>query len=146
MSRIVALGHSCGGTIALQIAENDARVTACVAYAPIVNLEAHTRRGLDAITGIEQVREAQYHLSPERGIARLRCPTFLFVAEDDLAVPVIELDPFGEKLTRLNTRAVYEKAAHGGHTDAVEEVGMPRAIAWLASLPELRPRPPSRAE
>lgn len=138
MERIVAVGHSSAGAHALHVAMLEPRVKACVVYAPLVNLE-RSRWNLEEFADIDGVREAQFRIAPEHHVDRLRCPTFLFHAEDDLSAIAGDLASFGAALRHVNPRAGHEVVATGGHTDSMFEVGIPRALAWLAMQPELEP-------
>lgn len=136
VTRVVVAGHSSAGTLALQLAENEPRVKAAIAYAPVVNLESWSRLDLDALD-IPEVREAQMRLSPDRGISRLACPTFLFHADDDSNVLTRQIEGFAEELRKVNGRTVYETVPTGEHYSSMIDEGIPKALAWLRAQPDI---------
>ncbi|MFN7975546.1 MAG: prolyl oligopeptidase family serine peptidase [Acidobacteriota bacterium] len=138
-ARIAVAGHSSAATLALQVAENEPRVKAAIAYAPVVDLMSRFKpEDLEALA-IPGLGDALKRMSPDAGISKLQCPTFLFHADDDTNVKSEELAGFVEKLKSLNTRAVYETVEEGEHYDSMIEQGIPKALAWLKSLPEINP-------
>ena len=132
-SRIFAVGHSSAGTTALHIAEREPRVRACVAYAPVTNVEKFL--GKNAIASFSTVmpdyREFLKRTSPHAGVKNLRCPLFLFHAEDDGNIAITESAEFAKEAGQHNATVTFVRAATGGHYSAMLNEGMPKAIEWL---------------
>lgn len=138
-SRLYSAGHSSAGRISLLLAETDPRIAACVAYAPVTDTERRVQqnapdagRYLEAnLTGFGEFLKST---SPVRQIARLRCPTFLFHAEDDSVISIAETEAFVEELKKTNPRVTFVRAGSGDHYDSMIEEGIPQAIRWLLAL------------
>jgi dienelactone hydrolase len=139
--RLYSAGHSSAGRISLLLAENDPRIKACVAYAPVTDVE----RRVDEIapdagryleSNLPGFREFLKRTSPIRRIGQLRCPTFLFHSEDDSRISIAESQAFVESLKKTNPRVTFVRATHGDHYDSMIEEGVPKAIRWLRDLPD----------
>jgi dipeptidyl aminopeptidase/acylaminoacyl peptidase len=137
--RLYSAGHSSAGRISLLLAESDPRIAACVAYAPVTNPDQRAwqnapeaARYLEA--NVSGFREFLKRTSPIRNVGRLRCPTFLYHAEDDTRISILETEQFVESLKKTNPRVTFVRGARGDHYDSMIEEGMPKAIAWLRGL------------
>lgn len=135
--RLYTAGHSSAATLSLLVAENEPRVTACIAYAPVCDVPARLGERLlgalsRAIPGYEGFIERR---SPQAGVARLRCPVFLFHADDDANVPTREVARFAAALRRTNPRVALVRVSTGNHYRSMIQQGIPRAIDWLRRLP-----------
>ena len=99
-------GHSSAGTLSLQVAEQDTRIAGCIAYAPCCDTEARLGpRLFRALDGIVPGFEAfMRRVSPLNNTAKLKCPVFLFHADDDSNVPLQDNAAFADKLRRTNGR------------------------------------------
>src|SRR5579884_3261169 len=91
-NRIYTAGHSSAATLSLQVAEHEPRIKACIAYAPVCNVPKRLGKRLitafsDLIPGYRDFIERS---SPQSSTATLRCPVFLFHADDDGNVPTSE--------------------------------------------------------
>jgi dipeptidyl aminopeptidase/acylaminoacyl peptidase len=73
--------------------------------------------------------------SPLTNVAKLRCPLFLFHADDDTVVPVRETAAFAEELQQTNSRVTFVRVPKGNHYGSMIQQGIPHAIDWLASIP-----------
>jgi dipeptidyl aminopeptidase/acylaminoacyl peptidase len=135
-SRIYIAGHSSAGTISLLVAEREPRVRAAVAYAPAPNVEKFL--GEDKVAALASIipdyREFLKRTSPHAGAAELRCPLFLFHAEDDKNVAITESEAFAKEVSRHNPSVTFVRAAKGGHFSAMLDEGIPKAIEWLKAL------------
>ncbi|HVR40935.1 MAG TPA: prolyl oligopeptidase family serine peptidase, partial [Thermoanaerobaculia bacterium] len=138
--RLYSAGHSSAGRLSLLLAESDPRIAACVAYAPVTDVE----RRVDTIakdagrflqSNLPGFREYLKRTNPIRQIANLRCPVFLFHSEDDSRISIAESEAFVEALAKTNPRVTFVRATHGDHYDSMIEEGVPQAIAWLRKLP-----------
>jgi dipeptidyl aminopeptidase/acylaminoacyl peptidase len=134
--RIYVAGHSSAATLALLVASSDQRIKACAAYAPVTNVESHVgplviREFNISIPGFTEFMKTS---SPASHLADLRCPIFLFHAQDDNVVPVIQTRIFVANLKTSNTKVKYVEAASGGHHDGMIKSGIPQAIKWFQTL------------
>lgn len=137
---LYSAGHSSAGRISLLLAERDPRIAACVAYAPVTDVERRMQqRAPDAGRYLEAnlagFTEFLRRTSPVRQIAQLQCPTFLFHAEDDSVIAIAESEAFAEALKKTNSRVTFVRAERGDHYDSMIEEGIPQAIRWLQDLP-----------
>lgn len=130
---IYAVGHSSAGTLALQLAAEDQRIAAAAAFAPVPDLEAHFGdegpEMLDKL--VRGSAKKLFSRSPHKQVSKLRCPTFLFVAEDDDVAPLDRLSTYVDKLKKRNKRVQFTTVARGGHYDPMIEAGIPGAIQWI---------------
>ena len=130
--RLYAAGHSSAGTMALHLAESEPRIAACVAYAPTTDLEA--RFGAAWIARMERYRDFTLRSSPIRNVASLKCPTFLFHADDDDNTPLSDNQSFATALHKTNPRVTFVRVPSGDHYTSMVKQGIPRGIAWLKAL------------
>lgn len=136
--KIYSAGHSSAGTLSLLLAENEPRIKACVAYAPIVDLPK--RLGDEFIKDIGPLIAPDYRdfitrSSPAQNVARLKVPTFIFHAADDDRSKTEDINPFVANLQTSNNQVTFVNVPSGGHYDSMIQVGVPQAIAWLKKLP-----------
>lgn len=140
-SRIIVAGHSSAGTLALQVAEHNPKVKACIAYAPATDVVK--RVGLIAL-GFESKMPGFSgfigDISPITHTADLKCPTFIFHADDDENVTAGSLKPFITKLKKTNNSVTYMQVLSGGHYDSMVTQGIPAAIEWLGRLNLVAPK------
>jgi dienelactone hydrolase len=132
--RIYAAGHSSAATLALLVAENEPRIAACVAFAPVVDVNEHipapARQAVSVIVpGADQLFS---RFNPHTGESNINCPLFLFVARDDqLAQQDGEL---AGRLVAMGKKVTFTTVQSGGHYDPMIKTGIPKAIDWLKSL------------
>jgi dipeptidyl aminopeptidase/acylaminoacyl peptidase len=135
-SRIYTAGHSSAGTTSLHLAEREPRVRACVAYAPVTNVEKSL--GEDTVASLSSFmpdyREFLNRTSPHAGIENLVCPLFLFHAEDDGNVPIAESAEFAKEASKHNAAVTFVRVAKGGHYNAMLNEGITKAVQWLKTL------------
>lgn len=141
--RIYSAGHSSAATLSLLVAAHEPRVAACIAYAPCTDVVAHCRDVLQdpVIRRVAPNIEAFLaRSSPRTHIAAIRCPTFLFYANDDSITPLAQNRPFIQELRAKNPQTTFVDVPVGNHYDSMINEGIPRAIAWLGektpSLPD----------
>lgn len=139
--RLYIAGHSSAATLALQAAQNDPRIRACVAYAPAVNLESHFS---DVMNELETLIPGFYGYattySPHRKMASLQCPLFFFQAADDSVINPEQNRNFVRNVRKTNKKVVYVEEESGDHFDPMIEKGIPKAIAWLKKLESGAPK------
>lgn len=140
-SRLYAVGHSSAGTLALQSAEQDKRIRACVAFAPACNFNfpeagggvfENAARQEAAVPGFTRFLR---RLMPQANVAKLKCPLFLFSADDDDVVSSAEVQTFARAARSANVKMTFMRVPSGGHVDAMYKAGIPAAVKWLQSLP-----------
>jgi dienelactone hydrolase len=145
-NRIYTAGHSSAATLSLLVAENEPRVAACVAYAPCTDV----RRRLTG-NRIMRLMEPQIagfgafinQTSPINGASQLRCPLFLFHAQDDTVLLIADSAAFSAEVSKTNPNVTfvrpavgtYSQAPKGGHYSSMIKEGVPKAIEWLKALP-----------
>ena len=132
-SRLYTAGHSSAATLALQVAENDNRIAACIAYAPCCDVPARIgAEGLKAFdTLIPGFAEFIRHYSPINATTTLKCPVFIFHADDDSNVPASDNAEFVAKLQQTNTQVTFTRVPTGNHYQSMIDQGLPRAVEWL---------------
>ena len=69
--------------------------------------------------------------SPHTHAAQLKCPTFLFHAEDDATARSPRRDAFADELKQQGTDVKFVTVATGDHYDSMINEGIPAAIKWL---------------
>lgn len=131
--RIYAVGHSSAATLAIQFAQRERRVKACAAYAPVCALEAHFTGEFgqwlnEAIPGFASYPRAY---SPLRFAGGLRCPLFLFYAEDEDPSRLPALRTFARAIQGGEQEVLVKTVPEGGHYEPMIQVGVPQAIEWL---------------
>ncbi|HZO86870.1 MAG TPA: prolyl oligopeptidase family serine peptidase [Chthonomonadaceae bacterium] len=136
-TRIYTAGHSSAATTSLLVAENEPRVQACIAYAPVCNVVKFLG---DRVINMFDQRIPGFgdfinRTSPDTHIQKLRCPVFLFHADDDSVVSTEEVATFAEELKKTNPNVTFVQVPTGDHYESMIQQGIPKAIAWLKSLP-----------
>lgn len=134
--RLYSAGHSSAGRIALLLAENDPRIAACAAYAPVTDVERRANEIVPDATRYLQAnmtgfREFLARSSPVRQIGRLTCPTFVFHSEEDERISIAESQAFVDALKKTNPRVTFVRGTRGGHFESMIEEGIPQGIRWL---------------
>jgi dienelactone hydrolase len=136
MKRVYAVGHSSAATTALQVAQAEPRVSACVAFAPACDLGDHLKPFAAELDRIQAgTMEFLRAVSPEHNVAKLKCPTMLFTALDDETISSKSVGAFAAALQKTNAQVKFIAVRSGGHHDSMIERGIPAAIAWLEALP-----------
>jgi len=138
--RIYTAGHSSAATVALHLAQHEPRIKAVAAYAPCTDVES--RLG-DEIVGpldkrIKGFRAFVKASSPLRNAVKLRCPAFLFHAEDDNNVPISESEAFAAEVRKTNPNLTFHRVRSGGHYNSMIDGGMGHAIGWMMQLPNVQ--------
>ena len=135
--RLYTTGHSSAATLSLLVAEYDPRISACIAYAPVCDVPKHL--GEEFITafeaGIPGYREFMTLSSPNSHPEKLRCPLFLFHADDDSIVKTEDVDAFAAQVKQTNSYVTYTKVPTGDHYESMINQGLPDALEWLGKLP-----------
>jgi dipeptidyl aminopeptidase/acylaminoacyl peptidase len=133
--RIYVAGHSTAGTLALLVAEDEPRIKACAAYAAITDVEAwlaDIAPRLDSeLPGYRQFLKSS---SPKMHAERLKCPVFLFHAEDDSVVPISQCTDFAALLKKSNPHVTVVTTQSGDHYDSMIREGIPKGINWFQQV------------
>lgn len=134
--RLYVAGHSSGGTMALMAASHDPRIAGCVVYAPACDVRTRVNRlgALEMALRVPGFESFLTTCSPIEYTSTLRCPVFLFHADNDGNVPRSDVETYLAKLRRTNANVVYSRVPLGGHLVALFTDGLPRGIAWLKKL------------
>jgi len=134
-NRVFVAGHSSAATLALLVAEHEPRIKACAAYAPVTDVEA---RLAEAIPGLESLlpgyREFLRFSSPKTHVDRLKCPVFLFHAQDDGNAPMRHSTDFAALLNKTNRHVTLVTTPGGGHYDSMIREGIPKGIEWFQQM------------
>jgi len=130
--QIYAAGHSSAATHALLFAEHEPRLAGVIAYAPAVNVPERFGPALRVFEmQLPGVVDFATQSSPHTHRQRLKCPTFLFHAEDDSNCPIAATRKFAEELKEQGTDVTLVTVATGNHYNSMISEGIPAAIKWL---------------
>jgi dipeptidyl aminopeptidase/acylaminoacyl peptidase len=130
---VYTAGHSSAATLSLLVAQEEPRVSACVAFAPVTDLLKFLGPGFTGAAPPDYL-DFLKRSSPLVGASKLRRPLFLFHAEDDTVVSVGESERFAEEVRKVNPAVTLVRAGSGGHYQPMVEQGIPQAIEWLRKL------------
>jgi dipeptidyl aminopeptidase/acylaminoacyl peptidase len=131
-SRIYASGHSSAATHALLLAEHEPRLAGVLAYAPAVDLPQWFEPRLPILRVLMPgVVDFVTQSSPGTHVARLKCPTFLFQAEDDSICDIDETRQFVHQLRAQGTEVTFKTVPTGDHYEAMINDGLPAGVQWL---------------
>ena len=120
--------------MSLLFAENEPRLKGCIAFAPAVDVNMRLRSQNSAM--VDALVAGGFgdlfsRYNPRMQEQNLRCPVFLFHAQDDANVPISESSGLADRLRQAGTDVTLETVPTGEHYDAMIQQGIPRAIAWL---------------
>ena len=134
--RVHTAGHSSAATVALLVAAGEPRIRACVAFAPVCDVQTHLAQAMaplgSTVTGFERFVQGS---SPLTQASAIRCPVFLFHADDDRIVSHQDVAGFAAVLQRTHRSVTFVRVPTGGHYDSMISEGIPRAIRWLGGRP-----------
>ena len=132
--RLFAVGHSSAATLALLVAENEPRIAACVAYAPVVDIKDHIPAAAQQALGqlVPGADQIFTRFNPGAGEEKIKCPLFLFVALDDRNAQQIR--DLADRLRGQGKSVVLATVPNGGHYEPMIKTGIPQAIRWLQGV------------
>jgi dienelactone hydrolase len=131
-AQIYSSGHSSAATHALLLAEHEPRLAGVIAYAPAVDLPKWFAPRLGVLRLLMPgVVDFVTQSSPSTHVSRLKCPTFLFQAEDDSICDVAETQIFADQLKAQGTDVTFIRVPTGDHYDAMVNEGLPAGVKWL---------------
>ena len=132
--RFISAGHSSAATLSLLVAENEPQLSACVAYAPVVDIRQFIPA--DAQQAVSRLVPGAGQLftkyNPRDGEANIRCPVFIFFAEDDDLAP--QDRALCDRLEAAHKVVTMSMVKTGGHHAPMLQRGIPAAIRWLESI------------
>ena len=133
---VYVAGHSSAGTVALALAQKGERVKGCVAYAPAC--DPHSWIGKEFLSklesGVPGFEKFLAGYSPIMNTRSLKCPVFIFHAEDDPGVLPAVVDAYVSQLKATNKSVTHIKVKDGGHYDSMIDSGLAKGVAWLREL------------
>ncbi len=131
-ARIYAAGHSSAATHALLFAEHEPRLAGVLAYAPACNLPKRMGPQLAIFRFVMPgVVDFVTQSSPSTHAANLKCPTFLFHAENDDTCEFADTSALAETLKRQGTDVKFVSIPSGEHYESMINEGIPAGIEWL---------------
>lgn len=135
-SHLYSAGHSSAATVSLLVAMREPRIKACIAYAPGCDVES--RIGETGVSELAQhvdgFRAFVHDASPISHATDLKCPLFLFHAEDDSVCSIEDSARFVSLVKSRNPNVTFVRVPTGEHYDSMIQQGVPRAIEWLKKL------------
>src|SRR4051794_11866805 len=130
--QIYAAGHSSAASHALLFAEHEPRLAGVIAYAPATNVPERFGPLLRALAfQLPGVVDFAAQSSPHTHRKRLKCPVFLFHAEDDSNCPIAQTRKFADELKVQGTDVTLMTVAPGENYQSMIDDGIPAAIKWL---------------
>lgn len=132
--RIYCAGHSSAGTISLQLASTDSRISRCIAYAPAPSLTKRFAEILDDPSIHQLLPGLRTYIdtwSPDQRISRFHCPIFIFQARDDSNTPYRDTKQFCDAMKAAEQDVELFTTPRGGHYQSMIDEGIPAAIQWL---------------
>jgi dipeptidyl aminopeptidase/acylaminoacyl peptidase len=72
-------------------------------------------------------------ISPNRNVAKVNCPIFLFHARDDSNEPFQYTSSYARQLERAGKAVEFHAAMRGDHYQSMIDEGIPLGIQWLQS-------------
>jgi len=136
-NQIYIAGHSSAATLALLVAGHEPRIKACAAYCSVTDVEGRVAQAIPLLDRqIPGYREFLRFSSPKTHADKLKCPVFLFHAQDDSNVPVSETTTFAALVKKTNPNITVVANARGDHYNSMINEGIPKGIAWLKQLPK----------
>src|SRR5437762_7581937 len=130
--QIYVAGHSSAATHALLFAEHEPRLAGVIAYAPAIDVSQRFGPLLRVFAlQMPGVVDFATRSSPNTHRERLKCPTFLFHAEDDSNCPIVQTRKFADELKQQGTDVTLMTVAMGDHYQSMIDEGIPAAIKWL---------------
>ena len=133
--RSVVVGHSSASIVALLAAESDPSVAACVVFGTVPDVAEALGANLGPLEAkLPGVVDFARHYSPERYVKDLRCPLFVFHAEDDPLAPINRVQRFVDRAKPHCPQVEFVRVPTGGHGEGMLREGIPLAIKWASSL------------
>jgi dipeptidyl aminopeptidase/acylaminoacyl peptidase len=133
--RIYIAGHSSAATLALLFAEHEPRIKACAAYAPCTDVVTLLAKRIPTLEkALSGYGEFLRFSSPRTHAEKLKCPLFLFHAQDDRTTLVSESTDFAALVKKTNPEVTLVITPTGGHYPSMIREGIPKGIEWFRQL------------
>jgi dienelactone hydrolase len=136
--RIFCAGRGSAGTLSLQLASADARIKACVAFAPITHFkplpDRHPRQP-ESSGYVEEFLPFLRSSALDQIAPSIKIPVFIFHSNQDEVIPVKQSAAFAEQLSTTNEHVTFKRGSTPGHYDSLFTEGIPEAIVWMVNLP-----------
>jgi dipeptidyl aminopeptidase/acylaminoacyl peptidase len=130
--RIYAAGHSSAATHALLFAAHEPRLAGVIAYAPAADLPKWFGPRMRLVSMmVPGCVDFITQSSPSTHASQIKCPTFLFHAEDDMTCSIEETKAFSETLKQQGTPVALVTVTTGDHYESMINEGIPAGIKWL---------------
>ncbi|MGN6367371.1 MAG: alpha/beta hydrolase family protein [Phycisphaerae bacterium] len=134
-AELFAAGHSSAGAVALNLAANDPRIKAVVAYAPGVDAATHfSSKAKSALSGYVSVDEILAAASPINHVSEINCPVFLFHADDDDTVTTAEFQRLVNAMQAAGKQVTVATVPEGGHYESMINKGIDQGMKFLVTL------------
>ena len=136
-ARVYIAGHSSAATLSLLFAAHEPRLAGAIAYAPASDILGRLRGELGRVQfwalerllpGVEEFLRVE---SPITHASKIRCPVFLFHAENDSNVPISDSQMMAQRLRSAGGNVTFDTVPVGDHYDSMIQQGIPRAIGWI---------------
>lgn len=131
--KLYAVGFDSGGQTALLSAENDRRIAAVVAFAPICDIiQTSDNDVVESISkDISDFPDFIRECKPATKASSLKCPVYLFHSEEDTEQDTEEITGFAKTLHLTNNSVTVCLNPAGDHYKSMINTGIPQAIQWL---------------
>ena len=140
--RIYTAGHSSAATLALLFAMHEPRLAGCAAYAPCTDVAAWHRKLANEPSielFINDLRGFLKRSSPITHAEKLQCPLFLFHSKADRTAKFGESERLVRRLRKHapHVDVTFHAIDAGDHYYPMIEEGIPAAIRWMQSHPQI---------
>lgn len=127
--RLFACGHSSAAVMALNLATNS-QIRACCAYAPPTDVEAWWNNPTmeQLVPGFKSFATRN---SPLRNAREIRCPVYLFHADDDTMVSLADNQRFADTMRATGGQITFDRVPEGGHYESMISEGIARGINFM---------------
>ncbi len=135
LNKLYVAGHSSAATTALLVAANDNRIRGCAAFAPAIDMEAMfpSSARLTVLSLAPGTSDLFTKYNPRAVENQIKCPLFLFYAEDDDRFSG-QVKEMAARLKGRGKNVTLVAARSGGHYESMINEGIPNAIGWFLSL------------
>ncbi|HWB59933.1 MAG TPA: prolyl oligopeptidase family serine peptidase [Chthoniobacteraceae bacterium] len=140
-AQLYACGHSSAATVALNLARGDARIKACCAYAPQVDVEKWWSNAPKMDKFVPGYKDFPAKKSPLRHVADFNCPVYLFHADDDSQIPMADMQAFVAAMQAAGKKITFDRVATGDHYQSMIDHGIAGGIKFMESV-GAKPLPP----
>lgn len=126
--RIGCAGHSSAATHAMVLSHKEARIKACAAYAPDVDIPVDMAKAVGDLRPILPSIDSWIASYSPNSMGVPRCPTLLFHARDDSRIPFSRSNQYALLYPEM---VKFDAAQTGDHFESMLEKGIPAGIAFF---------------